>query len=292
MRQPHKRLLIAVIPLFACAAALRWWQLSSAFEVSPRLAIPFAPASVLLAVLLLAAAVLLAILARRQQVSPELDGCWERALYAPEDRLHLTGLVLAAFLSLAAGVILLIQGIRLFQDYRMLRAMGEEMAGANNGLLRLLTGAAGLASFPALLAAAKNAMRRGRCGNLPLMSAVCACLWMMDAYRSHAADPVLWDYVPLILAIAAGLLFYLHWAGLTCGTPHPRRALWLAGMTVVLSAAAMVGEDSLGAVLLLASQAFAALCMLYRLPRNLKYPPEASDKAPEPEEKVEEEPHE
>lgn len=292
MRQTHKHPLIAVIPLFACAAALRWWQLSSAFDEAPRLAIPFAPASILLTVLLLAAAVLLFFLVRAQQVSPGLDGCWERALYAPEDRLHLVGLVLAAFLSLAAGAVFLWQGIRLFQDYRMLRAMGETVAGGNNGLLRLLTGAAGLASCPALLAAAKNALRRGRCGNLPLMSAVCACLWMMDAYRSHAADPVLWDYVPLILAIAAGLLFFLSWAGLACGVPHPRRALWLAGMTVVLSAAAMVGEESLGAVLLLAAQSFAALCLLYRLPRNLKYPPEAPAGEPETEETVEEDTHE
>ena len=41
----HKLWLAATIVLWAAAAALRWWQLSSAFEEDPRLAIPFAPAN-------------------------------------------------------------------------------------------------------------------------------------------------------------------------------------------------------------------------------------------------------
>ena len=287
----NKLWLTVTIPLWAAAAALRWWQLSSAFEEDPRLAIPFAPASIALLVLLIGAAVGLALLARRQTFSPALNEDWDRALYAPGDKLYLTGLVLAAFLALAAGVIFLRQGLSLLRQYLAARAQKDALAGMNNGLLRVLTGAAAIALCPALLCAGRNAIHCRRCGNLPLVGVVCGCLWMMDAYRSHAADPVRWDYVPLILAIAAGTLLCLGWSGLSCGAPRPRRTLWLAGMTVILSAAAMVGEESLGAVLLLAFQAFTGLSLLYRLPRNLNDPPETPAEEPRPEETMEDEPH-
>lgn len=286
----HKLWLAATIVLWAAAAALRWWQLSSAFEEDPRLAIPFAPASVALLVLLIAAAVVLALLARRQEVAPDLKEDWARALYAPGDKLYLTGLVLAGFLALAGGFAFLRQGISLFQKYLAVRAQQGDLAGMNNGLLRLLAGAAGVAMCPTLIGAGRDAVRSKGSG-LPRIGAVCGCLWMMDCYRSHAADPVRWDYVPLILAIVAGIGLCLCWSGLTCGAPRPRRTLWLAGMTVILSAMAMVGENSLGAVLLLASQAFTGLSLLYRLPRNLNDPPAAPAEEPRPEETMEDEPH-
>ena len=286
----HKRWLIVTTVLWAAAAALRWWQLSSAFETDPRLAIPFAPASIALLVLLIAAAVILALLARRQTISPDLKEDWGRALCAPGDKLYLTGLVLAGFLALAAGAAFLRQGIGLFRQYLAIRAQGGDLAGKNNGLLRLLTGAAAIALCPALIAAGRDALR-GRRGGGPLrIGVICGCLWMMDSYRGHAADPVRWDYVPLILAVATGTLCFLSWYGLSCGTSRPRRTLWLAGMTVILSAAAMVEEGSLGAVLLLAAQAFAGLSLLYRLPRNLNDPPELPEE-PRPEETMEDEPH-
>ena len=286
----HKLWLAATIVLWAAAAVLRWWQLSSAFDEDPRLAIPFAPASVALLVLLIAAAVVLALLARRQEVAPDLKEDWARALYAPGDKLYLTGLVLAGFLALAGGFAFLRQGISLFQKYLTVRAQQGDLAGMNNGLLRLLAGAAGVAMCPTLIGAGRDAVHSKGSG-LPRIGVVCGCLWMMDCYRSHAADPVRWDYVPLILAIVAGIMLCLCWSGLTCGAPRPRRTLWLAGMTVILSAMAMVGEDSLGAVLLLASQAFTGLSLLYRLPRNLNDPPAAPAEEPRPEETMEDEPH-
>ena len=286
----HKLWLAATIVLWAAAAALRWWQLSSAFEEDPRLASPFAPSSVALLVLLIAAAVVLALLARRQEVAPDLKEDWARALYAPGDKRYLIGLVLAGFLALAGGFAFLRQGISLFQNYLAVRAQQGDLAGMNNGLLRLLAGAAGVAMCPTLIGAGRDAICRKGSG-LPRIGAVCCCLWMMDCYRSHAADPVRWDYVPLILAIVAGISLCLCWSGLTCGAPRPRRTLWLAGMTVILSAMAMVGENSLGAVLLLASQAFTGLSLLYRLPRNLNDPPAAPAEEPRPEETMEDEPH-
>ena len=98
----------------------------------------------------------------------------------------------------------------------------------------------------------------------------------MELYRGHAADPVLWDYVPMLLAIVAGMLMYMDWGGLSCGQPRPRRTLWLAGMTAVLSAVALAGEWQLGEVLMLCAQTVAAFVVLARLPVNLEHPSWAS----------------
>ena len=113
---------------------------------------------------------------------------------------------------------------------------------------------------------------------------------LLDFEPQGTAATLLLATATLLLAALAGLLFFLDWGGMTCGAPRPYRLLWLAGMTVVLSAAAMVGCDEAGSLLLLACQAIAALTVLYRLPRNLNHPPEAPAQPPR-EEEVEEEPH-
>ena len=290
-RIPPRAWPIAVTVLWVCAAALRWWQLRSAFEADTGLARPLAVSSLAFAAVLLLSGAVLALLARRQSADPALKDSWERALYAPGDRLALAGLVLAAFLALAAGGVLLRQGLSLFSAWRRARAsLGNTAVKANSGLLCLACSLCAVGTFAALLTAGRRSLRSQRCGGAPLMAAVCGCVWMMDTYRSHAADPVRWDYVPLLLAALAGLLFFLDWGGMTCGAPRPYRLLWLAGMTVVLSAAALVGCDEAGSLLLLACQAIAALTVLYRLPRNLNHPPEAPAQPPR-EEEVEEEPH-
>ena len=101
------------------------------------------------------------------------------------------------------------------------------------------------------------------------------CLWMLESYRANAAHPERWSYVPLLLAAALGLLFYLDCAGLAFDKGHPRRMLWLAGMTAVASGVALAGLPGYAAAALLASQTLAALAVLWLVPGNLRNPPGA-----------------
>ena len=94
----------------------------------------------------------------------------------------------------------------------------------------------------------------------------------MESFRAHAANPVLWDYAPLLLAIVCGMLFYMDVAGISAGVCRPRRLLWMAGMTFILSAAALASAVGNGwaDVLLLLSQMLGAAGVLWRLPPSLE----------------------
>ena len=288
-------LLCSVVPALACALVRRW-QMASAFEGELNLAIPGAPASVVLLCVLVISAVLLLLLAVRQrEVRPPRGSSEVRraaGIPAKGDAVMLTLTVAGAFLALAAAPVLFMRGMELREQRQQLLAMGLERGG-NNGLLMMAAAVTALLAFAGLFMAARARSRGGQDSgeSMQMLCAVNGCLWLMEVYRGGASDPVLWNYAPLLLAIICGMLFYMDCAGLACGACHPRRTLWLAGMTVVLSAAAMAGKWELSNGLLLASQILAALAVLWRLPVNLEHPPVAEEPQVTEEEIQEEDTH-
>ncbi len=289
-------LLVVIVTAALCAVARRI-QLNTAFEGDLNLPIPGAPAAILFLALCVLAAAALLLMARKLPVSPFLKDDPGLVLHAEGDALFMGGMVLAAFLCLIAAPVLFISGRQMWVAYQaaleLARAHGNTIPGGNNGLLTFITGITSALSFIALLVVGKAAFRNLKKGRLAvLLPAINNCLWLMEFYRSHAANPVRWNYAPLLVAIVAGILFYLDWAGLYAGVFAPRRTLWMAGMTVILSLSALMGEWSLSSALLLTAQLVAALAVLWCVPHNLRYPPEpVSDEAPA-EEKLEEETHE
>ena len=76
----------------------------------------------------------------------------------------------------------------------------------------------------------------------------------------------------------------MDWGGLSSGQPRPRRTLWLAGMTAVLTAVALAGEWRWGEALLLLAQLVTSFVALNRLPVHLEHPTWATRvSVPEPE---------
>lgn len=295
MRENHSSrglwLPVTAVLALLCAAARRW-QLSTAFEGALQLPRRFAPASVILVILLIVSAAVLALLAQRQRTARALRRAPDLALSAAGDTLFLGALTASAFLTLAAVPMLASRGWQLWQTYQAARAHGISAPGGDNGLLMLLAALTSLLALAGLLIAAKAAYRNTSGRLAILLPAINGCLWLMATYRANAPDPVQWNYAPLLLAIVCGMLFYLEWAGLCAGAPHPRRALWLAAMTVVLSAAALAGKWDRGSALLLLSQLVSALAFLWRVPANLTHPPEPAAEPAQAEEKLEEETHE
>lgn len=274
-------------------ALVRLWQLFSAFEGTLELPIPFAPATVVLVALLALCAAFFALLAQRQRVDHSLKENPASVLYVPNDHLFIVAMVAAAFLTLAAAPALLRSGTLLWSTYQSIKMHSGSVPGGNNGVLVLAAAVTSALSFIGLLCAGKafsKGTAKGRLG--VLMPAVNGCLWLMEFYRGNAANPVRWDYAPLLIAIVLGILFYLDWAGLSAGTFAPRRTLWLAAMTVIFSAVALMGDWDLGSALLLASQTIAALALLWSVPNNLRYPPELPVEGAPAEEKLEEDTHE
>lgn len=262
------------------AAALRRWQLASAFEPPLGLSVPGAQASVILVCVLLMAAAGLAILALSGYSRAEEEHCrWDLAFLGTGDWAYPVLEVLAAFLALAAAPPLLKMGWGQWQDYQTARtrlAQGIDVQlPSNNGMLALATAAGALVCFLGLLQLGRDGLRpgkRGRGGFSAALPGVAGCVWLMESFRAHAANPVLWDYAPLLLAIVCGMLFYMDFAGISAGVCRPRRLLWMAGMTFILSAAALVSAVGNGwaDVLLLLSQMLGAAGVLWRLPPSLE----------------------
>lgn len=270
---------LCAVALGVVCAAVRRWQLSTAFEGELKLPVPMAPASVALTCALCIGAAVFVLLALGQPVARLPKGAGERRRWrcplAPKgDMVSTTAMIAAGFLTLLAAPMLFRDGAGQWAQYRAAVRAGIE-AGGNNGVLMVLTAITSVVAFFGLLLSARANYRGTEKGRgLVALPAINGCVWLMESYRGHAADPVLWDYVPLLLAIVCGMLLYLDCAGLSVGYPHPRRTLWLAGMTVALSAVAMAGGWEASGLLLLLSQTVAALAVLLRLPGGLIRLPE------------------
>ncbi len=280
-RSTRRRILwlVCTAALALAAAALRLFQRATAFEEPLGLAIPHAPASVILICVLVIACAVLAMLAAAQPVRTRAPARgqarrWDLTFWDQNDKVYPVLLIAAAFLALAAAPILFARGFRQMQMYLTMQGLHDRPT--DNGLLMLITAAGALLAFIGLALAGRESLRPAKRGGGSFsiaLPALTGCVWLMESFRSHASDPVLWDYAPQLLAIIAGMLFYLDCAGMSGSAAHPRRLLWLAGITVVLSALSAVGQSSPGDLLLLASQALAALAALWRLPPNLEHPP-------------------
>lgn len=272
--------LVWTLVLAAVAAGVRVWQKDTAFEGLYNLPIRGATASVFMVCILVIAVATLAILATRQPVTEPPRGQfrgrrWDMGFFATGDVVFLALVWFAAFTSLAAVPMLFSQGRALWKAYQLALAL-KTWQGGDNGVLGMATAVLALLAFVGLLQIGREGYRpgrRGRGGFWAALPACAGCGWLLNTYRNCAADPVLWDYVPLLLAVIAGMLMYTDWAGMSCAAARPRRTLWLAGMTVVCSWVALVSGPDTGTSMLLISQSAAALAALWRLPINLQYPP-------------------
>jgi hypothetical protein len=288
-------LVVSVLMAVLCAA-VRLWQRNTAFEGPHGLPVPMAPASVILLVLLAVSAIILAALALRQQVSRRVKKMPELALYIPGNSVFQFAMVCAAFLLLLAAPFLFLDGRQHWLEYEAIKSAAiasGSVPGGNNGVLMLAAAVTSVLSCLGLIMttrAASHWTRKGRMGIL--MPVINNCLWLMELYRGHAAEPVRWNYAPMLVAVVFGMLLYLNFAGLFANATKPCSVLWLAGMTVVTSAVALAGKWDTASAVLMAAQILTAIAVLWCVPNNLKYPPELPAVELEAEEKLEEDTHE
>ena len=268
------------------AAVLRRWQLRSAFEENTGLAIPGAQASVVLVCVLAMAGAWFAIMVLVRRPLPK-QVRWNQVFLSAGDLAFPVLEFSAAFFAAAAIPVLFVVGVGRFQIYQdALKAHIQPPT--DNGLLTLVTAGGAFLAALGLLQTGRDGLnpgRRGRGGFSAAFPGVAGCVWLMECFRTHAANPVRWDYAPQLLAIVLGMAFYMDFAGFSTGLARPRRLLWTAAMTVVFSAVALAGAASelaaraggglsllsgqLGDVLLLFSQTLAAAGVLWRLPPSL-----------------------
>lgn len=262
------------VGLGVLGAVVRRWQLNSAYDETVELMKRGAPASMaMVACLVLAAAVcfLMANTTRCRLPKEARMSRWDIVFAAEGCSVYMTLMVVAALCTLAACPLFL-------REAAQLMAVRKATGGGDNGLLQVVAALCAIPGGGALVVSARDAFRmkgRGRENGALLLPVVLCAVWILVGYRSSAADPVLWSYVPLVLAAAMGVLFYLECAGLSYDTGHPRRLLWLAAMTAVTSLTALAGSSGGGDKALLLGQTMAALAALWVAPGNLLHPPGA-----------------
>lgn len=280
--------LVCAFGVASAAAGLRRWQLGSAFEPDTGLATPGSPASVILTCVLVMAAAWFTILALSQPVSRQprtagQAGRWDLVFLDSGELVYPVLVILAALLVLGAVPFLLKTGIGQWRTYQELAAAQAQNPNiqlpSNNGALTIATAVGAALSFLGLLQMGRDGLhagRRGKGGFSSALPGVAGCVWLMESFRAHAANPVRWDYALLLLAIVCGMLLYMDFAGMSAGSARPRRLLWVAAMTLALSAPALTSaltEKAWADALLLGAQTLTAAAVLWRLPPSLENPP-------------------
>jgi len=264
--------IVAALAMAVLGAWTRHWQMGTAFEGELRLSVPDSPASLAMTAFFVMAAALFTLLAAGAPVrdtSARRLSQWDLAFSAPGDPVYLALMVLGALLTLASIPFL-------FQEAARMSAVRAETGRGDSPLLQIVLALCAIPGGLGMAASAGVSYRasgRGRENGALLLPLLLCCVWLLEAYRSNAADPVLWDYVPLLLSVAMAVLFQMESAGMAfTAKGHPRLLLWLAGMTAAVSGSALGGLPQPGILLLLGGQALCALGALWVLPVNLSRP--------------------
>ena len=231
----RKHILIpaAAVLLGGAGFALRRWELATAFDPVSGLAAPGAPATLALVVFSAAVALLCAALGWTRRNTDYGD--YDAAFSAPGCTLGIGAAVLSAFLLLGAA------GLEAFSApgaYREAAALAEEGGGSNPALallLPLLMAGLSAAAGCCVLAVGRKCYRGesvGKYSGLLLTPAYLCCVWLVAAYQSRAADPVVQDYLYELLAIICLLLSVYYLAGFSFETPKAGRALCFSLLSV------------------------------------------------------------
>lgn len=264
--------------LGAAAAFLRIWQ-RGAYDGSG-LPAPFALPSVVLTVFLLLCAGVFLYLALGQPKTledqrPALPrGSRPAALFAA-----------AGGSILAGGAVNLLYFFHGYLEYaQTLYAYQGEQQEALRAFLSsdLMTGVVGLAAFPtaaALLFRAKLAKAETEEAKpfAVMMPSIFCWLWLIKDFRQHTSNPILWDYVLLLLAIVALLISAYERAGFAFGVGKPRRTAFTSPASLLLAVAALPDCGGPANALTLLGLAAAAWAELSALLSALENAPAGSD---------------
>ena len=269
--------------LGAVTAGLRMWQRTAGYDESG-LPVRFAvPSVVLAAFLVLCAGGALYLALRRPKALEDQDAA------QPRGDVPSALLTAAGILSLAAGALNLLYFFRSYLNYsQVLYATQKEQQDALRAFLSssLLTGLLAVACVPAAAALLLRA-RGAKSGEerpkpfAALMPSVLCWLWLIEVYRGHTSNPILWDYVLLLLAVVILLISAYERAGFALGVGKPRRTVFSSLMALLLAVAALPDCGGIANALILIALTLHAAVELTSLLSALEYSPRrlASDNA-------------
>lgn len=229
----------------AVGFGLRKWQLSTGFEADTGLAVPGAPAAMVLILwsALMAAGILVLIRKYKGPAPPMAAlGGGER------NTVYLTVILFSAVLLLvSAGFEVLAFSVN-GQNSAASDTVLAKAAGAALPPLRIALCAGGLFAV-GLWGRSVYQGGEGRKESLSLLElCLLLCLWLISDYQTRTADPVIFDYLYEVFAIVTVLLGLYYLAGFSFANPQPRRALFLGLMGPYFSLVTLADSHSLADV--------------------------------------------
>lgn len=209
----------AALVFGAAGAALRIWELATAFEPVSGLPVPGAAASLALMLLsVLFAALSGALVWRTCRGTPAKDF---DAAFACESSGYITAVVAAAALPVCAAGFLVFNVVR-----------------HTVNVSHLLPAVLFALSAGSLVSVGRNNYRRlgqGRFNRSLLLPPFAFCCQLILTYQAQAGNPVVRDYAYLLLALIATVLGLYFMAGFSFEKGRPGLFLWSAGLAVYFS---------------------------------------------------------
>ena len=211
------------VGLGAVCVLLRWLQNMNVFDAETGLAAPHHTLSILLALVMAGSALALWIMNRALRGASSSEDP-EKAM--AEVPMPLTALIVCAGILAAGGAVLSF-------------FLGVSTVNKVTALLGLVA-VTGLVFFPFL-------NRWGGFGAfLSLTPVIFFSVWFVVAYRDYARSPVLWNYAPLMLAIAASLYGVYRLSAYFYYRAQPLKVVYACSLAAMLNMTVLM-DTALGA---------------------------------------------
>ena len=247
---------------------LRRLELATAFEPDTGLPIPDMPVTWAL----ISAAVAVVLLLLCLGVGKGFEGGYDQAFRARDAAPYMMGMTAGAFLTAAAGVLLLLKLPRLYAEASLETSGFPMFSLVPMVLLAVLC----LCSAWSVLMLGKNNYRgeeKGKYSAWLLIPAYTCCMWLIVSYQEHSGDPIILDYVYQLFAVIAAVLGCYFLSGFGFGRSRPAAAAFFSAEAMYFALVTLADAHEPAFLLLYAGCFFyfaaSSVALLYNLGRPL-----------------------
>ena len=264
-----------VLPVTAIAGGaigffLRRLELATAFE--PDTGLPIQGMPVTWALIALSAAVAVVLLLLCLGVGKGFEGGYDQAFQARDAAPYMMGMTAGAFLTAAAGVLLLLKLPRLYAEASLETSGFPMFSLVPMVLLAVLC----LCSAWSMLMLGKNNYRgeeKGKYSAWLLIPAYTCCMWLIVSYQEHSGDPIILDYVYQLFSVIAAVLGCYFLSGFGFGRSRPAAAAFFSAEAMYFALVTLADAHEPAFLLLYAGCFFyfaaSSVALLYNLGRPL-----------------------
>ena len=249
---------------------LRRLELATAFE--PDTGLPIEGMPVTWALIALSAAVAVVLLLLCLGVGKGFEGGYDQAFRARDAAPYMMGMTAGAFLTAAAGVLLLLKLPRLYAE-ASLETSGFPMF--NLFPIALLSVLCLVSAWSVLMLGRNNyrGQGRGKYSAHLLLPAYTCCMWLIVSYQEHSGDPIILDYVYQLFAVIAAVLGCYFLSGFGFGRGRPAAAAFFSAEAMYFALVTLADTHEPAFLLLYAGYFFyfaaSTVALLFNLGRPL-----------------------